>query len=108
MSLVFWVTWEKDDELKTSAVEAVNAETAALWLCQTKEVTVMDIWNMLEAGTAASFEVYRRHGQGTLERYDLGSRMLIQQVEHQRQICETFAHAAKSRNQPYGARWLPF
>lgn len=108
MALVFWVTWEKDGEFKTSAVEAENAESAALRLMSDRGVELMSIWNMVEAGTSTSFAVYEKHCKGSLERYDLGTRMLIQQIIHQRSVCETFAHAAKSRNQPYGSRWLPF
>jgi len=89
-------------------VEGANAESAAMRLCQARNILVSDIWNILDAGTSSAFKVYEEHKAGILGRYDLGSRMLIGQIEHQKSICMTFALAARDRNDPYGNRWLPF
>lgn len=107
-SIVYWITYEKEGELFTIAVEAFNAEGAALNLNSRRGIDPQKMWNIVEACNGEVFKVYQEHTKGRLTAYPLGTRMLIRQIEHQKKMCETFAYANRSANRPYSDRWLPY
>lgn len=109
MELVFWICYGKEkEEMLTIAVQAINAEAAALKLMRMRNVDPNLIWNLVEACDARAFSIYQAHTKGSLNNYNIGNRMLISQIEHQRKICETFAYANRSSGRRYAERWLPF
>jgi hypothetical protein len=97
---VYWIAWSKvgDVEISVTAVEAVNRNEAIEGLMLEKYIGLERVWYIVEACSAQAWHVYLAHVRGDLDRYDLGTRMLINQICHQMGVCHTFGKHAASLN----------